>query len=510
MVRNKLQRGYFIVVALIIIIVIALFAATIVYMYLAATDSSTKFVSSERAYYSAQSGIEKASYALLTVNVNEKLACTQINSSNPNFTNVSFVDGKFSVTATYNQATTTLSSTINATDINVLVGSISGFVPQGGVILIDREAISYTSLGTNSFGGLVVRGVNGTTATTHFAGTKVSQKACSIVSVGTAQKSSVTLSKSIPEAGELWVVGNSGLILRGMANSWSQIASGTTANLYDISMSNYSEGWVVGAPINGQSTILHWNGTNFSSISNPGTTSLHGIWVVSDKETWVAGDGNLIMRWNGSQWTKSTIPSGSTNFYGISIVDSNADGIGDFGFAVGDKGRVIKYEGGVWSDEDIKKNKDLMRVLTMSLLQAFACGDNTSLYWRRDPMANPQWHDHNSPNTIIKGVAAFDYNNDGIADFGFSAGTNGATLKWHTNTPAWNNSVDSGGDINDISALAANDIWAVGLFSGSYKIMHFDGSSWVATTYSTSTPLNSIEAIGGFLQNWEFLSRIYY
>ena len=63
--------------------------------------------------------------------------------------------------------------TLSATDTTITLTSASGFPAGGGLILIEDEVIQYTAVSTNDLTGCV-RGVNGTTATTHADSTAVS------------------------------------------------------------------------------------------------------------------------------------------------------------------------------------------------------------------------------------------------------------------------------------------------------------------------------------------------
>lgn len=514
--KKKLQHGYLIIVAVVIIVTIAFFAATTAYMYLVGTGASSKFLSSERAYYLAQTGIERGVYSLFTENVNDKVSCSQINSSNANFTNVPFGSGHFSVVGSSSLAMTMLSSAISAADTTIPVVSTAGFSISGGLVLIDREAIQYTSLSGNSLVG-VTRGGNGTSPSVHFSGAKVSQKICVLTSTGTVvdigDYSNVTLQRNTSQIQEFWAVGNGGLILRGEnASSLTVVPSGTTANLNDISIINYADGWVVGDAASGQSTILHWNGSGFTAVANPGTTNLRGISAVSELEAWTVGDNGLVMRWDGANWNIVTIPSGpATNFYSISIVDTNSDGIGDFGFAVGNAGRIIKYQNGTWSEDTIKSNDDLKRVITISTVDAFAAGATCAFFWRALPMETPQWHRHNTPSATMKGLTALDNNpNDTEAEFALAAGTNGTVLDWVPGTPAWNNSINSGADINQILAFSPTDIWAIGYANGVYKLMHWDGvNAWTDAGYSTNIQLNGLIAVGATVHSIGVWNRVY-
>ena len=66
-------------------------------------------------------------------------------------------------------ATTTISENLTASETDITIASTSNFAAGGGVVTIRDEDISYTSISGGALQG-VVRGINGTTATTHTSG----------------------------------------------------------------------------------------------------------------------------------------------------------------------------------------------------------------------------------------------------------------------------------------------------------------------------------------------------
>ena len=509
------QRGYLILTAVIIITAVAFFASTIMYMYLATSESGAKNISAERAYYVAQSGMERAIYGYLT----ENTSCTQINATNATYTNVPFVDGQFSVVGSASTASTTLSAGINASATTIPVTSTVGFSLNTGVATIDQEIIQYSGVSANSLFG-VVRGTNGTTAAIHAINATVAQNNCVLTAVGTVSgingSSSVIIQRALSKgSGDNIAVGNNGFIIRGSGPSWTTLASGTVANLNDIVIRTPTDGWVVGDAIGGQSTILRWNGDSFSAVANPGTTNLRGVLAVSATEAWAVGDNNLVLKWNGTQWNTVTVPAGTSNLYGVSIIDTNGDGIGDFGFVVGTGGRMIKYDNGVWADDDSRTTQNLLKAWTVSrngLNAAFAFGEYVRLRWRANPGPD-RWFPKNDPGIILQAMVAGDNNPaDGIADFVYIAGNDGTLLSWKVGTAAWEDLTNTGANIRGLAALSATQVLAVGSIGGVHRVMSWDGvNAWVESGYTTNTQLNAIAFVSattaqGGLGLW---SRVY-
>jgi hypothetical protein len=498
--KNNQQQGYLILTAVIIITAIAFFASTIVYMYLASTDSRAKLVSTERAYYAAQSGIDRAIYGFFTENID----CDQINATNPSFTNIPWSYGQFSVVGVTNTASTNLSASIDSSATIIPVVSTAGFAINTGIALIDQEIILYSGFSSNALLG-AVRGANGTTATFHSNNAVITQNNCLLTSIGTVfginGSSSATLQRAVSKAtGSAFIVGNNGLILKGSGRSWISIASGTIANLNDIFMRSPLDGWVVGNISGGQSTILHWNGSNFTAIANPGRKNLRTVWAVSPNEAWAAGDGNLVLKWNGIQWNTVSMPAGTTNFYGISIIDSNGDGIGDFGFVVGEEGRIVKFINGTWANDDSPTTNDLKNVRVISSLGdgAFACGDEVVLRWREDS-GMAKWIRSKINNSMMQGLVTADTNpQNGILDYIYIVGDNGTAVTWHPESSSWSNLSNTGINATGLAAVSATQVLVIGSVSGVYRVLSWGGgtAAWVNTGYTTNTPLNAIAYIG--------------
>jgi hypothetical protein len=92
---------------------------------------------------------------------------------------------------------------------------------------------------------------------------------------------------------------------------WSSVQSGTTARLTSIWGTSASDIWAVG-----YNSILHYNGTSWSSITY-GSPTLFGVWGSSASDVWAVGVSNTILHYDGSSWTTLlTTGSVATNFFG--------------------------------------------------------------------------------------------------------------------------------------------------------------------------------------------------
>ncbi len=118
-------------------------------------------------------------------------------------------------------------------------------------------------------------------------------------------------------------------------SSWTEFpapAVGDRQNhLESVSMVATDDVWAVGdhqnivqSPLGFHATTLHWDGSTWSEIVNPGYsiaegTHLMSVAAVATDDVWAAGygpDGVLFMHWDGSGWSIVPAPATSSSFGG--------------------------------------------------------------------------------------------------------------------------------------------------------------------------------------------------
>lgn len=147
-----------------------------------------------------------------------------------------------------------------------------------------------------------------------------------------------------------WAVGQSGKIIRWGGSSWSNVSSPTSSTLYGVSMASPTKGWAVGAG----GTIIMWNGSSWSKVASPqnpyngsSTITFRAVRAVSDNEAWAVGydsdtSSAIVVRWNGSQWTRLSPDPSSSTLYGLVMQNG-------IGMMVGANRTALKYGGYVSS-----------------------------------------------------------------------------------------------------------------------------------------------------------------
>ena len=165
-------------------------------------------------------------------------------------------------------------------------------------------------------------------------------------------------------ASNVWAVGyygsnNSGntktLIEHWNGASWNVVASPNptvSQDLYGVAIVSANDIWAVGYYTDQQSQAgsgsltLHWNGTTWSQVSNPGTSSLLAVAGVASNDVWAVG--TQILHWNGTQW--SIVSNFTPYLTAIAAVSAN-----DI-WAVGFEGeyysypRIQHWNGTAWSE----------------------------------------------------------------------------------------------------------------------------------------------------------------
>lgn len=114
----------------------------------------------------------------------------------------------------------------------------------------------------------------------------------------------------------------------------------TSPNLQAIWGNSTTDVWAAGTA----SGTLHWNGTSWRRIPNPGMgETIWSMWGTGPNNVYAVGDSGLCMRWNGSTWRRLELPIPS----GVALNDIWGSSTNDI-WIVGDDGLVVRYNGTNW------------------------------------------------------------------------------------------------------------------------------------------------------------------
>jgi hypothetical protein len=315
--------------------------------------------------------------------------------------------------------------------------------------------------------------------TTTIAGT---WKIVSSPNVGTGTFGNNLNAVAVVSANDVWAVGFSpdpsgtplyihrSLIEHWNGSSWSVITSPNPAGKPDVQLNGVAaisagDIWAVGhsgdpAFVPLQTLTEHWNGTSWSIIPSPSPGTYNGndltaVAAISSNDVWAVGwyqsgptgqeGGALTMHWDGTSWTVVPNPS-KANLYSVTAVSSNDV------WAVGAQ-VIMHWNGTNWS--------------TVSFPLP-TCTD--------------------SPYAVLKGVSAASANDIwavGYRQCPYFSGYLYSPLTYHWNGISWSlvpNQGQTNEYLNAVTAIAANDVWAVG---DNGQTQHWNGANWsrVAAPY---------------------------
>ncbi len=171
------------------------------------------------------------------------------------------------------------------------------------------------------------------------------------------------------DPGNVWLVGNMGVLAKLMGGMAVSQNSGTSAALYRIWAIDQNNAWVVG-----DSTMLRWNGSTWQS-QPVGSVALRGIWGFNANSIFSVGHNGVALKWDGSMWT--SIPSGTISaLYSVWGTDpSNV-------FAVGVNGIILKWNGAMWSAQLSGTTANLYAVWGSDINNVWVVGANGTILKR--------------------------------------------------------------------------------------------------------------------------------
>ena len=149
-------------------------------------------------------------------------------------------------------------------------------------------------------------------------------------------------------ASDVWAVGGAGTIIHYDGSKWSMVRSPTNNALYAIWGSSANNVFAVGD----RGTVLRFDGSTWSQISlgtdGAQVAQLYGVWGFDSSEVWFVGNhltaGAALLKWDGSQVTRLTPPSGvSSGLRGIWGTSKSSV------YAAGETGTWLKWDGTAWT-----------------------------------------------------------------------------------------------------------------------------------------------------------------
>jgi hypothetical protein len=221
------------------------------------------------------------------------------------------------------------------------------------------------------------------------------------------------------------------------------------------------------------------------------SNTLFGIDVLSATDAWAVGESGplptepLILRWNGTAWTRTNIELQGT-LRGVAAIAPND--VWAVGWTTGAPavGLVMHYDGTAWSQMPSPGGQFLYAVAGAASDDVWAVGKEgyygVAFHWD-----GTEWTQVPVPQLLNTNLYALEViSSDDVWAVGVEAGQN-RTLTIHWDGTAWTHipSPNPGtrNVLRDVSAVGPNDVWAVGWWASGaldeeWLGLHWDGESW--------------------------------
>ena len=235
------------------------------------------------------------------------------------------------------------------------------------------------------------------------------------------------------------------------------------SDLSGVAALSASDAWAVGAGPGSPAAntlVLRWNGSTWTRVPSPSPhpaqgSSLTSVSALTPRDAVAVGDGAgrsptdftpIALRWNGTRWSTVPVPrpSDRTGLASVSA-DTPADAwaVGSFFVGQREQGFIVHWNGSTWT---------------------------------RVPSPNP------GPEvTNLTGVSAVS-RTDAWAVGTYAVSRQSKTLVLHWNGSKWaqvpSPSPSQTSGLTGVSALSSRDAWAVGDTPAGTLVLHWNGTSW--------------------------------
>jgi hypothetical protein len=294
-------------------------------------------------------------------------------------------------------------------------------------------------------------------------------------------------------ADDIFAVGEYGTILRFNGASWTAVNHGlTTKHLFAVWGSSASDVIAVGGTGANAGVVLHWKNNSWTTESLPAFhPPLRAVWGTGPDDVyavggaWLAGlEGNgTILRYDGIAWFEMHSPS---EYYMAGLWGVDADAA----FAVGAAGRVMRLEAGLWETTDLglSDSYHLFAVWGSSASDVWAFGVG-GLIWHYDGISWTQ--DSTGFKDRITSVWGTRPNDlYVIREESNVGGWVTAYVVDHFDGATWTKVCESSksSPLNAVWGSGSYDVYVVGGTGASAKILHYDGYTCSTVLDSQSTP----------------------
>ena len=201
---------------------------------------------------------------------------------------------------------------------------------------------------------------------------------------------------------------------------------------------------------------------SWREVPSPTVNTLRSVSMIDSNDGWAVGDNGTIIRWNGLSWSIVNIPEiVSVDLASVFMVNTND------GWIVGESGTVLRWEGISW--KMVSSSLGIRLQVGLSSVFMAHSNDGWAVGWEKARA--------------------------------LEKGTNGVVLRWDGSSwsKIWLSATDNLERVKSISLVDSSNGWAIGYTnepdrlgrSGSCAV-HWDGKSWRKVGDPSTKSLNSI------------------
>lgn len=294
-------------------------------------------------------------------------------------------------------------------------------------------------------------------------------------------------------------------------------APGHDADLVSVTATSTANAWAAGwdcttkACAADAALLVRWNGTSWSKATLPaGSSYLDAVSAASTRDAWAAGSGTsggLLLHWNGTAWTKASVKSLGADTYLTAVADhTKTDAWVGGGGATG--ALLAHWNGTAWTKTKATGTGTGSGVTSLSDVpgtdDAWALvegsGQTLVLHWN-----GTKWAKTALPASVVDSYAYLDSVSASSSSDAWISGEQyratkdtflNLTLHWNGTKWAVVKAPNPGtaDSLLGTSDVSATDAWAVGIqgYCGSStgQMLHWNGTAWS----SVATPTPSIGA----------------
>jgi len=138
--------------------------------------------------------------------------------------------------------------------------------------------------------------------------------------------------------------------------------------------------------------IEMWDGSSWQLAQSPTTAGLEAVYTASSNDAYAAGVDEVIVHYDGSQWTE-VYPPGASSGQLNGIHGSSGDDV----FACGESSEVLHFDGTDWMPMETPTSLALRSVWAFSANDAIAVGESGTILhfdgtqWRTMPIATTDY-----------------------------------------------------------------------------------------------------------------------